>query len=149
MESDRPVERVYRKVDKAFRQFLAERSEIRRVEQIMNKGLITIDDDASLLQAAKKMGEGKIGSLVVTRNDTPWGFVIDKDVLRILAEGKDPTQILIKDAMSTPLISIPPQATIVDAATRIILRGGPLVVFEGGTFIGVVSPSDIVKSLPE
>jgi len=149
MDTDQELERVYRKIDKAFRQFLTERSEIRRVEQIMNREVITIDDNASMLTAAKMMGEKKIGGLVVTRKENAWGFVTDKDLINVLAEGKDPADIRIKDAMFTPLISIPPKATIAEAAKRMILRGGRLVVFEGGNLVGVITPSDIIKSLPE
>ena len=149
MDTDRELERVYRKVDKAFRQFLTERSEMRRVVQIMNREVITIDDNASMLTAAKILGEKKIGSLVVTRKEKVWGLVTDKDLINVIAEGKDLADIRIKDAMSTPLIGIPPKATIAEAAKRMILRGGGLVVFDGGNLIGVITPSDIIKSLPE
>ena len=149
MDTDRELERVYRKVDKAFRQFLTERSEMRRVEQIMNREVITIDDNASMLTAAKMMGEKKIGSLVVTRKENAWGLVTTKDLINILAEGKDLADIRIKDAMFTPLISISPKATIAEAAKRMILRGGELVVFEGGNLVGTIRTSDIIKSLPE
>jgi predicted transcriptional regulator len=149
MDTNRELERVYRKVDKAFRQFLTERSEMRRVEQIMNREVITIDDNASMLTAAKMMGEKKIGSLVVTRKENAWGLVTTKDLINILAEGKDLADIRIKDAMFTPLISISPKATIAEAAKRMILRGGELVVFEGRNLVGAIRTSDIIKSLPE
>jgi len=149
MDINRELERVYRKVDKAFRQFLTERSEMRRVDQIMNREVITIDDNASMLTAAKMMGEKKIGSLVVTRKENAWGLVTTKDLINILAEGKDLADIRIKDAMFTPLISISPKATIAEAAKRMILRGGELVVFEGGNLVGSIRTSDIIKSLPE
>ena len=149
MDTDRELERVYRKVDKAFRQFLTERSEMRRVVQIMNREVITIDDNASMLTAAKMMGEKKIGSLVVTRKENAWGLVTTKDLINILAEGKDLADIRIKDAMFTPLISISPKATIAEAAKRMILRGGELVVFDGGNLVGTIRTSDIIKSLPE
>ena len=149
MDTDRELERVYRKVDKAFRQFLTERSEMRRVVQIMNREVITIDDNASMLTAAKMMGEKKIGSLVVTRKENAWGLVTTKDLINILAEGKDLADIRIKDAMFTPLISISPKATIAEAAKRMILRGGELVVFDGGNLVGSIRTSDIIKSLPE
>ena len=149
MDSDGELDRVYRKVDRAFRQFLMERSGIKRVEQIMNREVITIDDNASLLTAAQRMVDHKIGSLVVTKNGNAWGLVTDKDVITVLAAGKELADIRIKDAMSTPLISIRPAATIAEAATRMIRRGGGLVVFEGGTLVGIITASDIIKSLPE
>ena len=149
MDSDRELEKIYQKVDRAFRHFLIERSEIKRVDQIMNREVITIDGNTNLLVAAKRMGENKIGSLVVTMEKKVWGLVIDKDIINVLAEGKVLVDIRIKDAMSTPLISITPNATIAEAAKRMILRGGGLVVFEDGTLIGIITASDIIKSLPE
>jgi CBS domain-containing protein len=115
----------------------------------MNREVITIDENASMLTAAKMMGEKKIGSLVVTRKENAWGIVTAKDLITILAKGKDPADIRIKDAMFIPLISIQPKATIADAAKMMIQRGSRLVVFEGGNLIGVLTPSDIIKSLPE
>jgi len=75
--------------------------------------------------------------------------VTTKDLINILAEGKDLADIRIKDAMFTPLISISPKATIAEAAKRMILRGGELVVFDGGNLVGSIRTSDIIKSLPK
>lgn len=149
MDSDRELEKIYRKVDRAFREFLTERSEITQVEQIMNREVITIDNNASMLIAAKMMGKNKIGSLVVTREKKALGLVIDTEIINVLAEGKDLTNIRIKDVMSIPLINISPKASIAEASKMMIQRGGGLVVFERGILVGVVTPSDVIKSLPE
>jgi predicted transcriptional regulator len=149
MDLDRELDKIYRKVDRAFREFLTERSEITEVEQIMNKEVITIDNNVSLLTAAKMMGKNKIGSLVVTREKKALGLVIDTEIINVLACGEDLTKIRIKDIMSTPLINISLKASIAEASKMMIQRGGGLVVFERGILIGVVTPSDIIKSLPE
>jgi len=149
MDSDRELEKVYRKVDRAFREFLTERSEITQVEQIMNREVITIDNNASMLLAAKMMGKNKIGYLVVTKEQKALGLVLDKEIINVLAEGKDLTNIRIKDVMSTPLVNISPKASITEASKMMIQRGGGLVVFERGILVGIVTPSDVIKSLPE
>ena len=95
------------------------------------------------------MGENKTGSLVVTRKGNAWGLVTDKDLINVLAAGNDLADVRIKDAMSTPLISITTKATITEAAERMARRGGGLVVFEGETLVGIITASDIIKSLPE
>lgn len=115
----------------------------------MNREVITIDDNASMFKVAKMMGEKNIGSMIVTRKEKAWGIVTERDLINVLAEEKNLADIKIKDAMSTALITIQPQATIEEAAKRMILRGGDLVVFENGKIVGVITPSDILKSLPE
>jgi CBS domain-containing protein len=115
----------------------------------MNSEVVTIEENESMFKAAKIMDKKNIETLVVTKNETVWGIVTDRDLINVLAEGKDLVKIRIKDAMSTPLITIGPNATIEEAARRIMLRRGRLVVIEDGKPIGIVTPSDIITSLPE
>jgi CBS domain-containing protein len=149
MGENRELDKIYRKVDRAFREFLIERSEIIHVEQIMNRQVITINQNASMLQAAKTMGEHNIGSLVVINEKKAWGFVIDSEIINLLAKEIDLRTVQVKDALSTPLINISSNASIAEAATMMIQSESGLVIFEKGMLVGVVSPSDVIKSLPD
>jgi CBS domain-containing protein len=115
----------------------------------MNREVTTIDDNMSMLEAAKRISEKNIEGLIVTRKKKAWGLLTGRDLINVLAERKDLVDTKIRDAMSTPLINIRSKATIEEAAKKMILMGGGLVVFEDGNLVGVITPSDIIKSLPE
>ena len=52
----------------------------------MSKDVITIAPEASMSQAAEIMGEKHIGSLIVTKYNTPVGIVTERDFLsKVLA----------------------------------------------------------------
>jgi CBS domain-containing protein len=136
--------------DRAFKQHMERLSEVRIVEQIMSKDPLTIDENATMAQAANIMGKNRIGSLIVVREGKIWGIVTERDLLsRVLAENKDPKKVKVKDAMSTPLITIDAEATIKEAARKMINMKGKLAVFKGKKLVGIVTASDLIKSMPE
>ena len=137
-------------IDRAYQLFLDEFAEVKFVKQIMSKNPLTINEEASMEKAAEIMGKKHIGSLIVLREGKPWGIVTERDLLsRVLAKDKDYKKVKVKDAMSTPLIIIEPDATIKEAAKKMIDMKGRLVVFEGKKMVGIVTASDLIKSLPE
>jgi len=136
-------------VDRFFRQYADELSRVKLVEEIMSKEPLTIGEKASVAEAAKIMGEKHIGSLIVLREGKPWAIITERDVLsRVLALGKDPKNVEVREAMSTPLIAVEPKATTKEAARLMIDRKGRLVVFKGKDLVGIVTASDLIKSLP-
>ena len=137
-------------LDRAFKQHKNELSKVRRVEQIMSRSPLTIDEDASMTEAAKIMGEKHVGSLIVRRAEKPWAIVTERDLLsRVIAMNKDPNDVKVKESMSMPLITIELNATIKEAAKKMIEKKGRLVVFKDKKLVGIVTASDLIKSLPE
>jgi len=56
----------------------------------MSRDIVTIAPEASMAEAAGIMGEKHIGSLIVTKYDTPVGIVTERDLLsKVLALGKE------------------------------------------------------------
>ena len=47
------------------------------VEDVMIKNVITIEESASIKNAAKKMAEANVGSILVTKNNEPIGIVTE------------------------------------------------------------------------
>src|SRR5881397_1998056 len=74
----------------------------------MEENVQTID-----LNANVKKG---IGSLVVVQEGTAIGIVTERDlVAKVIADGLDPAKVLVRDIMSTPLITIQPNAKLTEA----------------------------------
>jgi CBS domain-containing protein len=122
----------------------------RLVEDVMSKDVVTILPDASMAEAAKFMGAKRVGSLIVEVGGMPEGIITERDLLsKVLAKGKDPEAVRVREVMSSPLITIEPKATIKEAAQTMMSKKGRLAVFQGNTLVGIVTAADMVKSLPE
>jgi CBS domain-containing protein len=116
----------------------------------MSQEVITIAPEASMAEAAGIMGEKHIGSLIVTKYETPVGLVTERDLLsKVLALGKELKAEKVESVMSYPLIAIGPMAKIKEAAQMMIQKKGRLAVFDVGKLIGIVTASDLIRSLPD
>jgi CBS domain-containing protein len=121
----------------------------RAVRDIMSENVVTINSVQDMAWAARIMGTMRIGSLVVV-DEEPIGIVTERDLLSdILALGRDPKNVQVRHVMSSPLITVDPDTRIKDAAKMMIQRRGRLVVMEDGELVGVVTASDLVKTLPD
>lgn len=117
----------------------------------MKTSLVTISENASVFEAAKKMKEKDLSSLLVTQNGSGkiYGIITNTDIVhKVLAKGKD-GDTKVKDAASLPLIGLEPDADISDAAK---LMGKEdlrrVAVFNGGKIVGILSAKDIIKISP-
>jgi CBS domain-containing protein len=122
----------------------------KHVSEIMSREVAMIEETATMLDAAKIMGKWHIGSLLVKGPERPAGIVTERDLLtRVIAANKDPRKVKVFDAMSPRLITIKPQATIREAARTMIKEKGRLVVMDERTLVGILTASDLIRSLPE
>jgi CBS domain-containing protein len=116
----------------------------------MSQNVVTTTPFITMDKAAKSMGERRIGSLVVLRESKPVGIVTERDLLsRVLALGLDPRTVRVERVMSSPLISINPSATIKEAAQKMMKTKGRITVFENGRLVGIITASDLIKSMPK
>ena len=119
--------------------------------QIMSKEIISIAPEASTYEAAELMGAKHIGSLIVVEYDTPVGIISERDLLtKILAEGKNLKKEKVKNSMSYPIITIYHTMRIKEAAQIMITEHvRRLAVFSDQKLMGIVTASDLIRSLPE
>lgn len=121
-----------------------------RVESIMTSEVVTTTTQVTMKEVAKIMGERHIGSLIVENFDTAVGIVTERDLLsKVIAPGRKTSEIKVENVMSYPLITICPSIEIKEAARTMIRKKGRLAVFECGNLVGVVTASDLIKSLPD
>jgi CBS domain-containing protein len=133
-------------VDRAYREYKRHRN----VKEIMTKDVITIGLETRMDEATKIMGTKRVGSLIVTNYETPVGIVTERDLLSdILAHKKNPGEIHVKDVMSYPLTTISPEAQIKQAAQTMIKQKTRLAVFEVGHLKGIITASDLIRSIPD
>jgi CBS domain-containing protein len=120
------------------------------IKDIMSREVVTIAPDASMAEAAGIMGLKHIGSLIVTKYETPVGIVTDRDLIsKVWGLGKDLGVEKVEGLMSYPLIKVCSTAKIKEAAQMMIRKNRRLAVFDCGELVGIVTASDLIRSLPE
>jgi CBS domain-containing protein len=132
------------------------------VEQIMVSDVVTITPENTLYEAARMMGENRIGSLIVMKYKTPVGIITERDLLREvvdkeialekdwLAGGANIKEEKVEQIMSYPLITISPESNIKDAAQMMIEKKiRRLAVTETGKLVGIITAADLIRCLPE
>ena len=121
-----------------------------RIRDIMNTNPVMINRKASVLDAVKEMKSEKVGSIVIVENGKPIGVLTESDILRkIVAEGKDASEIAVEKVMSSPTITISPDEKIENAVKLMGKnRIRRLPVVEGGKLVGMVTERDILQFSP-
>jgi len=141
------------------KQCIPRQSEIGR---IMVSDVLTITPENTLYEAAKIMGENRIGSLIVMKYKTPVGIITERDLLREvvdkeialekdwLAGGVSIKEEKVEKIMSYPLITISRESSIKEAAQMMIEKKiRRLAVTESGKLVGIVTAADLIRCLPE
>lgn len=120
------------------------------VYDIMSRDVLMISPNASMARAAKIMGDRHVGSLIVVEKDRATGIITERDLLsNVIALGKDPKKVKVKDCMSKGLFTVRPIATAKEAAQEMMRKKGRLVVTEQDQVVGIVTAADLIKTLPE
>jgi CBS domain-containing protein len=72
-----------------------------RVKHVMTLNVESIPSDTNLKDAAGMMRSLDVGALPVCENDKLVGMITDRDItVRAVAEGRDPIQSTVRDAMT-------------------------------------------------
>jgi CBS domain-containing protein len=122
------------------------------VKDVMSSPVVTLDEGATSNKVATLMDENELGCVIVTnKTGKPVGIITERDlVLRVLAKNLKPDAVKAKEIMTSPLVTIEPEATISEAARRMNrLNIRRLGVIYKGNLVGVVSSKDILGVMPE
>ena len=132
-----------------------------RVSELMSRNVVTIRGADSCLEAVGRMHGARVRHLpVVSAEGGLIGIVTDRDLRhhlfapRVLKDvGMIAVDIILKavpvsDVMSSPVMSVPAKADVVEAA-RIMLEDkvGSLPVVEGGKVVGIVTETDVLRQI--
>jgi signal-transduction protein with cAMP-binding, CBS, and nucleotidyltransferase domain len=122
------------------------------VKDAMSSPVVTTDEEAPSNKVARLMDENKVGAVVVTNKEgKPLGIITEKDlVIRVLSKNITPSTVKAKDIMTSPLVTIEPEATISEAARKMSsMNIRRLGVLYKGNLAGLVSSKDILSVMPE
>jgi CBS domain-containing protein len=122
------------------------------VRHVIRKKLETIGPSSTAQEAAKRMRSKKISSLVVIeRGDAPVGIVTERDLVRqVCSKDISSDSVLIQEIMSSPIVTIDVNASIEQAADKMIQnKVRHLLIVDDGRIYGIITPSDFTIYLTE
>lgn len=110
-------------------------------------GVLSVDGDATVLEAAQQMIDANVGAMLVSVRGQIQGIVTERDYLRrVSLEGRADRETAVREIMSSPLIVVTPTTTVEDCMSLMTeQRIRHLPVTEHGEIVGVVSIGDVVK----
>jgi signal-transduction protein with cAMP-binding, CBS, and nucleotidyltransferase domain len=116
------------------------------VRDAMTESYVKLSPNTVSSEAARTMADSDADCILVIKEGTPAGIVTASDFLRrVVAEGKNAGEILLKDIMSSPVITIDPNKTLAEASIKLSAHGVKrLIVMEGTMVAGVLTSVDIL-----
>jgi len=117
------------------------------VSEGMTDVVLTIGPGHSLREAAAAMWGRKVGAAIVHDPEAPGpGVITERDVLRAVAQGRNPDDEHVSDHLTANLTFARRDWSLEHAAATMI-NGGfrHLVVVDGSEVVGILSMRDIVR----
>ena len=119
-----------------------------KVKDFMTKGVLTVDEEKTIFEAAELMSQKEVGDVVVLKGEIPRGIVTERDFVRRVVAKKTSLDAKISDVMSKPLITISPEASLKEAARKMVNRGiRRLPVVEQHKLVGIIVVSDFARHM--
>ncbi len=117
------------------------------LKDMLNRDVITIVPTAAVSEAAYlRMREESVSLVVVDTEMFPIGIVTDRDlVISVIAEGKDPEEVIVEDVMTKDIVYVEEDTNILDILSTLSeysVRRMP--VTKDGKLTGIVSVDDLI-----
>lgn len=124
-----------------------------KVQQILDRKLkneiLAVAPDTTVYNALEELERHNIGALLVMEGERLVGIFSERDYARRgILKGKPSRESLVKDLMTSPVITVPPQARIEECLsimTEKHFRHLPVVA--GEQVLGMISSSDIFRAI--
>jgi len=118
-----------------------------QIAEHMSPEIRSLHQDASLREAGQLMQKWKMGSLLLTDNQSYVGYITDSVLAReVVANGLNPSTTPVKTCMRKPLVAIEGDRPIIEAVRMMKEQATRhLAVTQDGAIIGVISVSNILR----
>jgi CBS domain-containing protein len=118
------------------------------VQDVMTSNPASVEANSPVVEAARIMKQEDVGIVPLVESERLVGTVTDRDIaLRVVAEGKDPRAVSVREIASTDLVTVDPQQDLDEALglmARHQVRRLP-VVEEDGRLVGIVAQADVAR----
>ncbi len=119
------------------------------VSEIMTSDVAVIASSVTVKEAVEVMASEDISCVVAMDNNAVAGIFTERDLLkRVIAMKRDPAQTILKNVMSSPVVSVPVNYSIPSASKAMEkMRIRRVVVMEDEILQGVITQTDILKAM--
>jgi CBS domain-containing protein len=116
------------------------------VRSAMTKEVRTVAASAPVHECVAAMELGKVGCVVVTDGEKPVGIFTESDLVRLVAQKPRFLELRMDEAMSKPIVTVLPTATVWDAMSLMGRKGiRRLPVLEEGRLVGIITEKDVFR----
>lgn len=123
-----------------------------KVRELMNKDVVSILPTATLHDAALKMKENNIGSILICEDGVNLkGIITDRDIsLAVAADFRDPKTTFASDIMRKEPVTVESDADV-DYALRLMSKSviRRLPVCENKKVVGILSTADVATEIKD
>jgi CBS domain-containing protein len=107
----------------------------------------SIDPEATVLDALKRLEEKNVGALLVMKGERLVGIFSERDYARrMVLHGRSSKETQVREVMTSEVFTIPPDANAGECMVHMTDRRiRHLPVLEDGRVIGVISIGDVVR----
>jgi citrate synthase len=124
----------------------AQRAGTGTVAEIMSSPVLTAGPEETVADAAARMAEARVGSVVVVDGERAVGILTERDLIRLAAAGPPASEALLSEWATSDPDTIPPDADPGAAMETMGRRGyRHLPVVEGDRLVGIVSIRDLIR----
>ena len=122
-----------------------------KVRDLMTEGIVSVDGEETVIQAARLMSEKELSSVLVKHQGELTGIITDRDIItKVVSKGLDPTKVRVGEVMTSPLMTISEDAPVEEAAKNMAERHiRRLVVERDHQKVGIIAESDMIRIEPE
>lgn len=116
-----------------------------RISAITGDPVARVAADATVADVAMAMAAIDVGAVVVGDDERPAALVSERDVVRVVAAGKNPATVPAAEVASTNLVWCDAEASVDQVATRMMDRYiRHILVQRDGVLVGIVSARDLL-----
>jgi len=115
------------------------------IDVYATEAVIIVGEASTLLAVAQELVSDQIGLVVLGSRDKVDGVISERDVVRALAEGRDPATTMAREVASTSIVWCDSSATVKEVAELMMEEYVRHVLLEDdGRLVGIVSARDLL-----
>ncbi len=121
----------------------------RLVAAVMSRTVLSLGPQAGLGEALNLMHGHRESCVVVVAGKRPVGIVTERDVVRLFSQGRGGDGLQLAQVMASPVLGIPMEAPVKEAAERMLATGKRhlVVLDQEGGLAGLISEHDLTRTM--
>jgi CBS domain-containing protein len=121
-----------------------------QIKEVMTDGVIAIEKEKTVREAANLLKEEGIRGLVVVDSGEAVGIIVCRDIAyQVVSDGLDPEETKVSDVMSEDLIVAEEEELLDDVAMAMIKNNvSRIPVVRQDMLVGILTQSDILRAWP-